>query len=154
MKTDGLVFKRRGSAYGCGSCTDEWWIWKRDPLRLSAVLVAAQESPGERTGIFNDYTFALWHKGDLLSFARAQSGLSREETLRLDSFIRKNTKARWGPVHEVKPELVFDLLCDGIQPSGRYKSGIAARACRILSWRQDVPAPAADLLDKARELSL
>jgi DNA ligase 1 len=150
LKVEGLVFKRRGTAYGAAEPEVIWLAWQRKPVRLNAVLVAAQPGSGRQAGLLDDCTFALWHEGELLSFARARLSLSRAEVMQLDKFSRENTLARWGPLRTVKAELVFELDCPGIQPSNRYKAGIAAHNCRILRWRQDLSAPEADSLEAAR----
>ena len=58
----------------------------------------------------------------------------------------------FGPVRTVRPELVFELGFEGIQPSSRHKSGVAVRFPRILRWRTDKPAAEADTLDAVKEL--
>jgi len=85
-------------------------------------------------------------------FAKAYSGLTDEEIREVDSFIRRNTVERFGPVRVVKPELVFELGFEGIQRSARHKSGIAVRFPRMLRMRKDKPAGEADTVDSALEL--
>jgi DNA ligase-1 len=60
--------------------------------------------------------------------------LTDEEIIQVDSFIRKNTLGKFGPVRTVKPELVFELEFDGIQKSSRNKSGIVVLSPRITRW--------------------
>jgi DNA ligase-1 len=52
----------------------------------------------------------------------------------------------------VKPELVFELVFEGIQPSTRHKSGVAVRFPRIARWRTDKRPEEADTLDSVRSL--
>ena len=66
--------------------------------------------------------------------------------------MRANTLERFGPVRAVKPELVFELGFEGIQPSTRHKSGIAVRFPRMLRWRTDKRAEDADTLDRVKAL--
>ena len=70
----------------------------------------------------------------------------------VDKWIKANTLERFGPVRQVPPELVFELGFEGIQESTRHKSGIAMRFPRILRWRQDKPASAANTLQDAQAL--
>ena len=70
----------------------------------------------------------------------------------MDSWIRKNTLERYGPVRSVKPELVFEISFDNIQISKRHKSGIAVRFPRITKWRNDKNIIDADTLENARKL--
>ena len=65
---------------------------------------------------------------------------------------RRNTVERFGPVHVVKPELVFELAFEGIQRSRRHKSGIAVRFPRMARWRTDKKPEDADTLDIVKAL--
>ena len=88
----------------------------------------------------------------LVSFAKAYSGLDDREILELDRWIRSHTTERFGPVRAVEPVQVFELAFEGLQRSGRHKSGIAVRFPRISRWRRDKPAAEADTLQAALAL--
>ncbi|HEX6115082.1 MAG TPA: ATP-dependent DNA ligase [Geminicoccaceae bacterium] len=143
---EGLMLKRRDSAYGAGRQRGAWWKWKVDPLSVDAVLVYAQAGSGRRANLFTDYTFAIWQGDALVPIAKAYSGLSDPEMLALDRWIRRHTLERFGPVRQVAPEQVFELAFEGISRSSRHKSGIALRFPRIARWRTDKPAQEADRL--------
>lgn len=151
--TEGLMLKRRDSAYGVGRPRGVWWKWKIEPYTLDAVLIYAQKGHGKRASLYTDYTFALWKAGELVPFAKAYSGLTDEEIREVDAFIRRNTLERFGPVRTVKPELVFELGFEGIQRSKRHKSGIAVRFPRMLRIRQDKPIAEANTVDDAIALA-
>jgi DNA ligase-1 len=144
---EGLMLKRIASPYGIGRTRGDWWKWKLDPHAVDAVLVYAQAGHGRRAGLFTDYTFAVWHDGALVPFAKAYSGLSDAEIREVDRFVRRNTLETYGPVRQVKPELVFEIGFEGILPSRRHKAGIAVRFPRMLRWRRDKTAPEADCLE-------
>ena len=143
---EGLMLKRRDSAYGVGRQRGPWWKWKIDPYTIDAVLVYAQAGHGRRASLYTDYTFAVWHDQELVPFAKAYSGLTDEEIRAVDAWVRAHTLERFGPVRRVQPALVFELAFEAIQPSPRHKSGIAVRFPRILRWRTDKPAAKADSL--------
>src|SRR5690606_34000972 len=128
---EGLMLKRRDSAYGVGRRRGAWWKWKVEPFSVDAVLIYAQAGHGRRASLYTDYTFAVWHEGELVPFAKAYSGLTDAEIRRLDSWIRRHTVERYGPVRAVVPEQVFELAFEGIQPSPRHRSGVAVRFPRI-----------------------
>jgi DNA ligase-1 len=144
---EGLMLKRRASAYGVGRRRGDWWKWKIAPLTVDAVLVYAQPGSGRRAGLYTDYTFAVWHGDRLVPFAKAYSGLTDAEIREVDAFVRRHTVDRFGPVRVVEPTLVFELAFEGIQRSTRHKSGVAVRFPRILRWRHDKPAAEADRLE-------
>jgi DNA ligase-1 len=152
-----------------------WWKWKLDPYAVDAVLVYAQRGHGRRASLYTDYTFAVWDRlpvdaaeaqrtidgiaaGEapaalqasglpvLVPFAKAYSGLTDDEIRQVDGLIRRTTVEKFGPVRTVVPTLVFELGFEGIQRSGRHKSGIAVRFPRMLRWRHDKPVSEADTL--------
>jgi DNA ligase-1 len=142
-----LVLKKTDSPYGVGRPRGDWWKWKVDPHVIDAVLVAAQRGHGRRASLFTDYTFAVWSNGLLTPVAKAYSGLTDEEILRVDLFVRQNTTETFGPVRLVRPLQVFELAFEGIQKSTRHKSGVAVRFPRISRWRHDKLPQEADKLD-------
>jgi len=121
-------------------------------LSIDAVLIYAQRGHGRRADLYTDYTFAIWNNGELLSFAKAYSGLNNEEIKELDKFIKANTKEKFGPVRTVEPVMVFEIGFEGIAESKRHKSGIALRFPRILRWRKDKKAEEADTLENLKQL--
>ena len=149
---EGLMLKRVDAPYGVGRKKGAWWKWKVDPFTVDAVMIYAQAGHGRRASLYTDYTFAVWHEGELVPFAKAYSGLTDAEIRRLDNWIRRNTVERYGPVRAVRPEQVFELAFEGIQPSPRHRSGVAVRFPRIIRWRTDKPAGEADSLDTLRAL--
>jgi DNA ligase-1 len=147
---EGLMLKRLDSPYGVGRRKGDWWKWKVDPYAVDAVLMYAQAGSGRRAGLFTDYTFGVWDGDRLVAFTKAYSGLTDGEIRKVDSFIRRNTVERHGPVRVVRPELVFELAFEGIQPSPRHKSGVAVRFPRIARWRVDKRPEEADTLATVR----
>jgi DNA ligase-1 len=147
------MLKDLESPYLAGRKRGHWWKHKRDPYTLDAVLLYAQAGSGRRANLFTDYTFGLWNDaGELVSFAKAYSGLDDGEITALDRWIRSHTTERFGPVRVVQPEQVFELAFEGLQRSSRHKSGIAVRFPRIARWRRDKPAAEADTLASAQAL--
>jgi DNA ligase-1 len=151
-KVEGFMLKRLGSPYRVGRRRGDWWKWKIDPYSVDAVLIYAQPGNGRRASLFTDYTFGIWDNGKLVPFAKAYSGLSDEEIREVDAFVRRNTTERFGPVHVVKPELVFELAFEGIQRSTRHRSGIAVRFPRMARWRHDKKPEDADTIETIRAL--
>jgi DNA ligase-1 len=158
---EGFMLKSRTTEYGVGrrrSGADLWWKWKLDPMSVDAVLVYAQRGSGRRSGVYSDYTFAVWsgppedESRSLVPFAKAYSGLSDEEMREVDALIRKTTIENFGPVRSVRPTMVFELGFEGIALSKRHKSGIATRFPRMLRWRQDKPVTEADTIEQLRAL--
>ncbi len=152
LSAEGLMLKRRASPYRVGRVRGDWWKWKIAPYTVDAVLIYAQRGSGKRASLYTDYTFGIWDGDTLVPFAKAYSGLTDAEIREVDAFVRRNTLEQFGPVRTVKAELVFELAFEGIQLSGRHRSGIAVRFPRILRWRRDKLPAAADTLATVRAL--
>lgn len=176
---EGFMLKRMDAAYGTGRTKAEglWWKWKIEPMTVDCVLVYAQPGHGRRSSVHTDYTFAVWSRApasreeadavveamarkeppqpralQLVPFAKAYSGLTDEEFRQVDAVIRKTTIEKFGPVRSVRPTLVFELGFEGINRSGRHRSGIAVRFPRMLRIRHDKPLHEADTLQQLEAL--
>ncbi|QYA24639.1 ATP-dependent DNA ligase [Gramella sp. MT6] len=154
VKSEGLMLKRLDSPYLVGRKKGDWWKWKVDPLTIDAVLTYAMRGHGRRSNLFTDYTFGLWdeEKEELVTFAKAYSGLTDKEFRQLDAWIKKNTLERFGPVRSVTPHHVFEIAFEGIVESKRHKSGVATRFPRILRWRTDKKIEEANTLEDLKAL--
>ena len=149
---EGLMLKRADSPYVAGRPKGPWFKWKRDPYTIDAVMLYAQRGHGKRSSYYSDYTFGAWRKDDagreeLVPVGKAYFGFTDEELGQLDRWVRNNTVNRFGPVREVKPQLVLEVAFDGVQRSTRHKSGVAMRFPRISRIRWDKPAAEADRVE-------
>jgi DNA ligase-1 len=144
---EGLMLKRWSSPYRAGRKRGDWWKWKIEPHSIDVVLIYAQPGSGRRASLFTDYTFGVWHEGELVPVAKAYSGLTDDEIDELDRWIRRHTTERFGPVSAVEPMHVFELGFERIAASTRHPSGVAVRFPRMLRWRRDKTAAEADTLD-------
>jgi DNA ligase-1 len=149
---EGLMLKRLSSPYRVGRRRGDWWKWKVDPLMIDAVLLYAQRGHGRRSGLYTDYTFAVWDADKLVPFAKAYSGLTDAEIRQVDRYVRTHTLERFGPVRSVEPQLVFEIAFEDIRESSRHKSGIAVRFPRISRWRTDKKVQDADSLQTLKSL--
>ncbi len=141
----GVILKRYSSAF-----PDDWWSWTLEPHRIHAVLMSAQ--PGPHSGRFAVFTFGVWSDGKLVPIAKADNGLNSGELREVDEFVRASATEKFGPVRGVKAELVFEISFETISPSTRHKAGVVVQSPRIVRWRRDLPATAADTLDIVQKL--
>jgi DNA ligase 1 len=144
---EGLMLKKKSSAYVAGRQRGLWFKWKRDTLILDCVLMYAQRGSGKRSSFYSDYTFGVWDNGKLVPVGKAYSGFTDEELTKLDRWIRAHTLERFGPVRNVPPEIVLEIEFDSIHSSTRHKSGVAMRFPRVHRIRWDKPALEADTLE-------
>jgi DNA ligase-1 len=151
---EGIMLKRRDSAYVAGRRAGLWYKWKRDPLTADCVLMYAQRGSGKRSSYYSDYTFGCWtDEGELLPVGKAYFGFTDEELKRLDRWVRAHTIQRFGPVREVEKALVLEVAFDSIHASSRHKSGLAMRFPRIGRIRTDKPAAEADRIATLRAMA-
>jgi DNA ligase-1 len=150
---EGLMLKRWDSLYEAGRPKGPWFKWKRDPFLVDAVLMYAQRGHGKRSSFYSDYTFGVWTEDEagaraLTPVGKAYFGFTDEELKEIDKYVRDHTVERFGPVRAVRAEphagLVFEVAFEGLQRSGRHKSGVAMRFPRINRIRWDKPPGEAD----------
>ncbi|MBB5753384.1 cisplatin damage response ATP-dependent DNA ligase [Prosthecomicrobium pneumaticum] len=150
---EGLMLKRWDAPYEAGRPKGPWFKWKRDPHTVDAVLMYAQRGHGKRSSYYSDYTFGVWRPAEgggeeLVPVGKAYFGFTDAELAEIDRFVRKNTVNRFGPVREVvhtaRDGLVLEVAFEGLQRSGRHRSGIAMRFPRIARLRWDKPPAEAD----------
>ena len=149
---EGVMLKRRDSAYRAGRPKGPWFKWKRAPMVVDAVLLYAQRGHGKRSGYHSDFTFGVWDEGALVPVGKAYFGFTDKELRELDRFVRANTTDRFGPVRQVAPSLVLEVAFEGLNRSSRHKAGLAMRFPRISRIRWDKPAEEADTLENLRAL--
>ncbi|AOM78981.1 ATP-dependent DNA ligase [Pedobacter steynii] len=152
QNSEGLMLKKLDSLYHSGRKRGDWWKWKINPYTVDAVMIYAQKGSGRRANFFTDYTFAVRDGEQLITIAKAYSGLTDQEIKEVDAFVRKNAIEKFGPVRTVKPELVFEIAFEGIAESKRHKAGLALRFPRIARWRKDKKAAEINTLEDLRQL--
>lgn len=143
---EGIMLKNKLGQYVAGRPKNQWYKLKRDPKLIDAVIMYTQRGHGKRSSYYSDFTFGCWQDGQLLPVGKAYSGFTDAELKKLDTWVRRNTLGRFGPVKEVKKELVFEVAFDAVHHSNRHKSKVALRFPRINRIRWDKPAHEADPL--------
>ena len=142
---EGVMIKRKDSAYQAGRLKGPWFKWKRDPYNIDAVMLYAQRGHGKRSSYYSDFTFGVWAETpdgeQLVPVGKAYFGFTDAELEVLDKFVRDNTVERFGPVRAVRAEpefgFVLEVAFEGINRSTRHKSGVAMRFPRIARLRND-----------------
>jgi DNA ligase-1 len=151
-EAEGIMLKKQDAPYHVGRKRGDWWKWKVEAFTIDAVMIYAQKGHGWRANVFSDYTFAVWSGDELIPFAKAYSGLTKEELAEVDRYVRNHTLEKFGPVRSITPELVFEIAFEAIQLSKRHKSGVAVRFPRIQRWRHDKKPEDADTLETLKAL--
>ncbi|MGA0609846.1 ATP-dependent DNA ligase [Caldimonas sp. KR1-144] len=140
-----LVYAQAGHGRRASVYTDYTFaVWNRTP-RDDAEVQAVREAIGRREAPPAP-SEAEPQPLQLVTFAKAYSGLTDAEFARVDRAIRASTVEKFGPVRSVVPSLVLELGFEGIARSPRHKSGISVRFPRMLRIRDDKPLAEADTL--------
>lgn len=146
-----LVYAQAGHGRRASVYTDYTFaVWNRTP-RDAAEVESVRQAIGRREPPPAP-SAADPQPLQLVTFAKAYSGLSDAEFARVDRVIRASTVEKFGPVRSVVPSLVFELGFEGIARSPRHKSGIAVRFPRMLRIRDDKPLAEADTLASLESL--
>ncbi|MDG2285301.1 MAG: cisplatin damage response ATP-dependent DNA ligase, partial [Alphaproteobacteria bacterium] len=144
---EGLILKRRDSAYVAGRPSGPWIKWKCEPLTVDAVLMYALCGSGGASAGNAAFTLGVWRGEELVPAGKVFTGFTDEELARLEEWVRDHTLKRHGPVREVEQSLVIEFAFDSVRRSSRHKSGIVTRGQRAHRIRWDKPAAEADRLD-------
>lgn len=152
INSEGIMLKKLDSIFHSGRKRGDWWKWKINPYTVDTVMIYAQKGSGRRANFYTDYTFAVRDGEQLVTVAKAYSGLTDNEIKEVNSFVNKNAVEKFGPVRTVKPELVFEIAFEGIAASKRHKAGLALRFPRIARWRKDKKADEINTLDDLKQL--
>ena len=107
------------------------------PRTVEAVLLYAERGQDGRGTHYTHLTLAVWSGDQLVPVAKVDCALPQAEIAELDRWVRRHIAERFGPVRQVHPELVFELAFDGVQPSGRHKSGLVLSAPRVTGWLRE-----------------
>ncbi len=152
INSEGIMLKHKNSSFHAGRKRGDWWKWKINPYTVDTVMIYAQKGSGRRANFYTDYTFAVRNGDQLITVAKAYSGLTDKEIKEVNGFVNKNAIEKFGPVRTVKPELVFEIAFEGIAESKRHKAGLALRFPRIARWRKDKKVEEINTLDDLRAL--
>jgi DNA ligase-1 len=136
---EGLMAKSGTSHYLSGRRGAHWMKMKRPLETLDCVVVGAEWGHGKRKDVLSDYTFAVRDvmSGALVTIGKAYGGLTDQEIVDMTERLKASTLAEFGRYRTVRPEIVLEIACNGIQLSARHKSGYALRFPRIARIRED-----------------
>ncbi len=139
-----LVLKSADAPYLPGGSS--WLVRKAAPRTVRALLLAVRPGGiGERGP---SYSVALLRDGAPVSVGDAPSRLDKAERDRLDRWIRTRISGRYGPVRAVEPGLILEVVFEAVRAAPRRKSGLALVSPEIRRILWDLPADAADSLQR------
>lgn len=140
----GLWLRRKSAAYSEQAST---YVWRAPPFRCRAVLIYLETDTVQVRKHLRELTFAVWHQGQLVPIAKTPADLSAKETDRVIELLRTNRIRRYGPVHSVKADLVFELSFDGLQSKPRSPGKLSLCSPQIESLCEHLEPHQADTLE-------
>ncbi len=150
---EGVVVKSSDAPYAAGRRGSAWL--KVKPIHtLDLVVLAAEWGHGRRSGwLSNLHLGALDpESGEFVMLGKTFKGLTDEMLDWQTEQLKKLAVDEDGGQVRVRPELVVEVACDGVQASSRYPGGVALRFARVKGYRPDKRAAGADTIDTVRAI--
>lgn len=150
---EGVMAKSLTAPYEAGRRGSGWLKIKRAHT-LDLVVLAAEWGHGRRKGWLSNLHLGARDPSTngFVMLGKTFKGMTDEildwQTKRL---LALETR-REGIVVHVRPELVVEVVFDGLQQSSRYEGGLALRFARIKGYRLDKGPADADTIDTVRAL--
>jgi DNA ligase-1 len=150
---EGIMIKSLAAPYAAGRRGRAWQ--KIKPAHtLDLIVLGAEWGYGRRTGYLSNLHLGARDPGggEPIMIGKTFKGLTDAllewqtvEFPRHERIRDEHTVYLW-------PELVVEIALDGVQVSPRYPGGVALRFARVVRYRPDKDAAAADSIDAVRAL--
>ncbi len=152
---EGVVVKNLDAPYAAGR-RDSAWVKLKPRHTFDLVVTAAEWGHGRRQGWLSNLHLAARdpEAQSLVMLGKTFKGLT-DETLawQTEQLLAREVRRARGTVH-VRPELVVEIACDGLQTSSRYPGGVTLRFARVLRYRPDKTTGDADTLASVKALGI
>ncbi len=151
---EGVMVKALDAPYEAGRRGGSW-LKVKPSHTLDLVVLAAEWGHGRRQGWLSNIHLGARDEagGDFVMLGKTFKGMTDEmlgwQTERL---LGLETSRDGGTVY-VRPELVVEVVFDGLQQSSRYPGGLALRFARVKGYRPDKSAAEADSIQTVRQLA-
>ncbi|MFI5661306.1 ATP-dependent DNA ligase [Streptomyces sp. NPDC051684] len=144
---EGVVVKGLEAPYSAGRRGASWL--KVKPVHtLDLVVLAAEWGHGRRTGkLSNLHLGARTADGAYAMLGKTFKGLTDALLTWQTERLLELAVGDDGHVVTVRPELVVEIAYDGLQRSTRYPAGVTLRFARVVRYREDKAAGAADTVE-------
>jgi DNA ligase-1 len=150
---EGVMAKALDAPYAPGRRGSNWLKVKAE-TSLDLVIVGADWGTGRRHRWLSNYHLACRDEatGRYLSVGETFKGLTDREFEWMTARLGELIVERSGGYVAVRPEVVVEVLFNGVQRSTRLPSGAALRFARITRIREDKRPEEADTLAAVRAL--
>jgi DNA ligase 1 len=139
---EGVIVKAPGAPYEAGR-RGAAWLKVKPVHTLDLVVLAVEWGSGRRRGRLSNLHLGT-REGVMLG--KTFKGMTDEMLAWQTERLLELETGRDGHVVHVRPELVVEIAFDGVQASTRYPGGVTLRFARVVRYRPDKSAAAADTL--------
>ena len=150
---EGVMVKSLDASYAAGRRGAEWL--KIKPIHsLDLVVLAAEWGSGRRRGWLSNLHLGARDPATagFAMLGKTFKGMTDEMLAWQTEQLLAREVRREGRTVYVRPELVVEVVFDGVQRSPHYPSGVALRFARIKGYRPDKRATEADVLGTVHDL--
>ncbi len=155
---EGLVAKALDSTYEAGRRGGSW-LKIKPVASLDLVVLAAEWGSGRRQGWLSNLHLGARdpdgcdnNNGGFVMLGKTFKGMTDEVLAwQTEKLLALETSRDAYTVH-VRPELVAEVLFDGVQDSTQYPGGVALRFARLRRYRPDKSAAEADTIAAVRAI--
>ncbi|MFS3129130.1 ATP-dependent DNA ligase [Nocardioides sp. Bht2] len=149
---EGVILKALDAPYAAGR-RGAGWVKVKPRHTLDLVVLAVERGSGRRRGwLSNIHLGARNPDGTFTMLGKTFKGMTDEMLAWQTERFRELEVADDGYVVTLRPEQVVEIAFDGVQRSSRYPGGVALRFARVLRYRDDKNAAAADSLASVQAL--
>ncbi|MEP7370061.1 MAG: ATP-dependent DNA ligase [Dermatophilaceae bacterium] len=156
---EGVVVKAYAATYEMGR-RGAGWVKVKPVHTFDLVILAVERGNGRRRGWLSnlhlgarDPAGRYGPPGGFVMLGKTFKGLT-DEMLRWQTteLPRHAVGPTDGYVIELRPEVVVEIACDGVQASSRYPGGLALRFARVIRHRPDKTANETDTIEMVEAL--
>ncbi len=149
---EGIMAKDPASLYEAGA-RGQQWLKVKPTQTLDLVVLAAEWGSGRRSRwLSNLHLGARDPAGGFVMLGKTFKGMTDAMLLWQTERLSALAVAQDGPVVQVRPELVVEILFNELQESAQYPGGLALRFARVKRYRPDKTADQADDIGAVRAL--
>lgn len=150
---EGVMAKALDAPYDAGSRGAGWLKVKR-VRRLDLVILAAEWGSGRRKGWLSNVHLGARDGDGWAMLGKTFKGMTDAMLTWQTAELLAREVDREGHIIHVRPELVAEVAFNDVLRSTQYPSGFALRHARLVRYRDDKPAGAADTLDAVRAIAV
>ncbi len=150
---EGVMVKSLSAPYDAGR-RGASWLKLKPAHTLDLVVLAVEWGNGRRQGLLSNLHLGARDPSSqsFVMLGKTFKGMTDEMLAWQTERLMALSTRKDGHIVHVRPELVVEIMFDGIQKSSTYPGGMALRFARVKRYRPDKTPLEADTIDTVRAL--